>query len=200
MFQFARRSSVAGVFAAALLAANVASAALITFSTSGAEDTITMSNALDATVTLEPRTGATVDLTPGIPQIVLLNDAVLDTFLLSTAEGTGTLAQELTITAPAATPTSNSLSQDVSVTTTSTIFGTTGSAIVGPASAIVFDLGPVGMLTVTPQGGSIIGTTQQVSNFENNAEFLLTAVPEPAAASMLLAGANLLLSRRSRRV
>jgi hypothetical protein len=199
MLRSFRRISIATVVCSGLLAAANAQAALITFSAGGEREPVRLNNGLDAIINARPRT-ATVNLTPGVPQTVLLNDVAFDVDLLNTAAGTDTLNQTLTITSPASTPTSRSLAQGIAVNITASVFGTTATATIAPSSGVTFNLGNVGTLTVTPQGGGVFDTNQVSSSFENSAQFLLTApIPEPATGMMLLAGAGLLASRRPRR-
>ncbi len=62
--------------------------------------------------------------------------------------------------------------------------------------AHTFDLGPVGMLTVTPQGGTSGQVIATSGPFTNSATFLLTApIPEPASGLLIAAACGLLLAR-----
>ena len=65
-------------------------------------------------------------------------------------------------------------------------------------SPVTFDLGSY-TLRVTPNSSSVSNQTGSTFTFGTNAEFLLTAVPEPVSGLLMLAGVGMLASRRPRR-
>ena len=202
MFRFAGMTKSAAVIALAVLGpfALPADAALINFSTGGDLEVVSLSNGLTAEVDLDP-TADSINLTPGVAELVDINMGTFDFFALSAAVGNDTLSQTLTITSPASTPTARTISQPVLVETEGqTIFDPAiGNVFVSAGSPVTFDLGPEGVLTVTPVGGSAVNRELSPAFFANRAEFLLTAVPEPVALP-LLAGGALAFTMRRRRV
>lgn len=173
-------------------------AVIVQYSTSGDTETVAMSNGLDATVTLDVYSDS-VDLTPGVAQTLMLNGGDVDLFQGSNATGFDTLMQTLTVQGGG----QESISQGVSILTT------IGSPPFEPASAdisifagapAVFELGGGAYeLTVTPLGGSRNGQTSTSIPISNNAEFLLTVVPEPATGLFALVGGAVALITRRRR-
>jgi hypothetical protein len=163
-------------------------------------ETVNLSNGLDATVTLNADTFS-VDLTPGVTQEVVFLGGSVSVQAHSNASGSGTLSPTLTITSPSATPSSHLLSQPVSV------FQTLGNppfvpastdVIIGTGSTVQYDLGQY-MLSVTPLDESRVGQEGLTIPFSNSANFLLTPIPEPASAFLMLAGGAMLLTRRRTR-
>lgn len=180
------------------LAVGPAQAVVIQYSLSGDTEAVAMSNGLDATVTLDPYADS-IDLTPGVAQTLLINPGEVDVFQGSNASGSDTLSQTLIVQ----TGGSQAIAQAVSV------FTSAGSPPFEPASAdasisagspVTFALsGGEYELTVTPLGGVRNGQTTTTFPIFNNAEFLLTAVPEPGSGMVVIAGAALAFARRSRR-
>lgn len=185
----------AAVVGTLAIANGPAHAVIVQYSTSGDTEAVAMSNGLDATVTLDPYSDS-VDLTPGVPQTLMLNGGDVDLFQGSNATGFDTLMQNLIVQAGG----QQSISQAVSVLTTA------ANPPFDPASAdisilagapVIFDLGAY-ELSITPLGGARNGQTSTSIAISNNAEFLLTAVPEPSTGLLAVAGGAALLARRRR--
>jgi hypothetical protein len=204
MTRFMNSLGAAVIAGAALLATSSAQAQTVrvNFSLLEETETVEMSNGLDADVTLDPNPGDFVDLTPGVTETnVFLSGGDVDLFQGSNASGSGTLQRLLTASIGSGTPDSESLSQGITITTTS------GSPPFVPASADVFissgspavyDLGGY-QLTVTPRSFSRTGQTSTNIPINNSADFLLQVVPEPTSGLLVIAGAGLLMTRRQRR-
>jgi hypothetical protein len=194
------KKTIAVMAVAVFCAVDVSQAITIQFSTSGAQTaTIDLQNGLTATITLNALGSGTINLTPGIAQNVLINTVDFDTIPQYSGFGSRTLYETLYINSPSSTPTSRQISQLASASTTDpTIFDPSVADVILYSGALVtFDLGSAGTLTVTPSGGTLIGQTMDNSvSFNNMAQFLLTAIPEPAATVALGAVAGLLLARR----
>lgn len=175
-----------------------ADAVFIELFASGDNETVSLSNGTDATVNANPRV-ISVDLTPDVSQLVTLNEVDFEAFLITAATGSDTLSQTLSLTSPSGTPTSFPLSQSVSVNITSGFPNpTTATVTIGSAGAMIFDLGGLYDLTITPTGGLLSGNTSGEATFNNQANFLLTQVPEPSSAvCLLLAGTTMTLRRRA---
>jgi hypothetical protein len=194
-----RWKSTLVVFVSLFAATAVCSATTVSFSLGSVSKTVALDNGLDATVSLDAKTGS-VNLTANVPQNLTLNTATLDTIPSSMASGANTLPQTLSITGPASNPLSRNFSQSVAVTTTDPgIFDpSSASAAIGMSDSMTFDLGAIGLLTVTPLGGSILDQTDLPSQFDNVATFLLTPVPEPGAVALLAIGAMIGCRQRRR--
>ena len=195
-------SGVLIVFAVQLaLSAAPASAVLINFTAAGDAETVEMSNGLDADFTLDALTDS-VDLVPGVTQTVFINGGSLDIFQGANANGSGTLTQNLTINSPSATPSVRSISQSASAFTTAgspPFTPASADLFLGAGSAVTFDLGGAYELTVTPLAAQRTGQTSTTIPFSNNADFLLTVVPEPTGAMAAVAAASIAAMRRRRR-
>ena len=176
-----------------------AHAVLVNFTASGDSETIAMSNGLDATASLDFYSDS-VDLTPGVPQTVLINGGSATLFQGAAASGSGTLGQTLSVQSGG----SQSISQGVSILTSAPnppFVPASADVSIFAGASVLFTLGGGAYeLTVTPVGGSRIGQTSTSIPLFNNAEFLLTAVPEPAAGLVLVGAAAALLARRRLRV
>jgi hypothetical protein len=197
---FGLAKSAAFVVATMIGGAAVPATAQVTvnFTASGDSEEVALDNGTTATVTLSPNNAGSIVLTPGVAELVDLNDASFDFIALNASEGLDTLSQTLTITSPSATPASRTISQSLRVDTQPGFFDpANGSAFIGLGSAVTFDLGASGILTVTPLPSSTVNQVFSPASFTNRAEFELTApVPEPAALSLLAGGVVFALRRR----
>jgi hypothetical protein len=158
-----------------------------------------MNNGLDADVSVDASSDS-VDLTPNVLTDVFLQSGTAEVFQGFGGDGSGEFDQTLQITAPSATPSSRSLSQNIYVTTYDPTPFDGGSADVTLAGAapLKFDLGSF-TLTVTPTGGSRTNQSSTDIPFSNNATFLLTPAPEPTFGAALIFGAGTLLVRNRRK-
>jgi hypothetical protein len=185
---------------AAVASGTTASAVVVEFSVSSDSKAVDLGNGLDADVALDSESGS-VDLTPGVEETVFLSGGEVGLLQGANGSGSGTLSRTLTIASPAATPTSRTWEQGVTVSTTvgSPPFEPASADVfVSGGSAVTFDLGGAYELTVTPLGTSRVGQTSTTIPFSTNATFLLTAVPEPTSGLAAVAAAGLVLARRRR--
>ncbi|MGB7159190.1 MAG: PEP-CTERM sorting domain-containing protein [Tepidisphaeraceae bacterium] len=164
-------------------------------------ETVELTNGLDATVTLAADTFS-VDLTPGVAQEVFFLGGSVSLDATSNASGSGTLSPTLSITSHSPSPSSQVLSQSVSITQTlgsPPFVPASADLLIGAGNTVLFDLGGQYTLSVTPLSESRVGQENLTFPFSNSAEFLLTVVPEPTSGFAMLAGGALLLARRRRR-
>lgn len=186
-------AAAAGILA---FAASPAQAVLVQYSASGDSTTFEMTpTALNTTVTLDAYSDS-VDLTPGVAQELLINGGEVDVFQGATASGADSLTQTLTVQGGG----SKSITQAVSVVTSAPsppFVPASADAAVFAGVPVTFTLGGGAYeLTVTPLGGTRTGQEMTTFPIFNNAQFLLTVVPEPATGLLACAAGGLLLARR----
>jgi hypothetical protein len=181
----------------AALMGTSAHAVVISYDLGGDRDTTVDLNGQNATVTVTADTFS-VDLTPNVTEQVFFRGGTVTLPGQLGASGSDTLAPTLTITSPSATPSSQTLSQSVSIFQSLNLPSgpATTDFILGAGSTVTYDLGGQYTLSVTPLGDSVVDQEVLSIPFGYSANFLLTPIPEPTGLALLACGAGALLARR----